>query len=262
MPPVVGILAFTAAFLGFVFGATLIYEKEEILGAVLLIVAVTLVVLPVIWRYGYMINRLGTYLASRPRRAAVIVLTLAVAFILVLAGLVLELSHFGQAPYPSQELGFSLVNGNVLFTSGGSMGWYNSTSNTTEEIQSYTGAMMAFGVLSSGWGTGFFGDEPQLSANTGSPSTVEWEVYNESPNVIMELTDLTSNGVFDEGDTILFKIVPLQEDTVFFLGLVFVYDGDRHSSTEMSFAIHDGKLYSWYSDNLPDRGPWWEPFWN
>jgi len=49
MPPVAPILAFAAAFLGFVFGATLVYEDEEMLGAVLLIVAVTLVVLPVIW---------------------------------------------------------------------------------------------------------------------------------------------------------------------------------------------------------------------
>jgi len=48
-PPVVGILAFVAAFLGFVFGATLIYENEEMLGVVLLIVAVILVVFPVIW---------------------------------------------------------------------------------------------------------------------------------------------------------------------------------------------------------------------
>lgn len=49
MPPVVGMLAFVAAFLGFVFGVTLIYENEEMPGAVLLIVAVTLVVLPIIW---------------------------------------------------------------------------------------------------------------------------------------------------------------------------------------------------------------------
>jgi len=49
IPPVIGALAFAAAFLGFVFGVTLIYENEEMLGAFLLIVAVTLVVLPVIW---------------------------------------------------------------------------------------------------------------------------------------------------------------------------------------------------------------------
>ena len=48
-PPVVSILAFTAAFLCFVFGATSVYENEKILGSVLLIVAVVLVALPVVW---------------------------------------------------------------------------------------------------------------------------------------------------------------------------------------------------------------------
>ncbi len=49
MPPAIGILAFTAAFLCFVFGVTLIYENEKVLGSVLLIVGVALVVLPIIW---------------------------------------------------------------------------------------------------------------------------------------------------------------------------------------------------------------------
>jgi hypothetical protein len=210
-----------------------------------------------------MINRLGAYLASRPRRAAALVLVLAVAFILVLAGLALELSHFGRPPYPSQELGFSLVNGNVLFTQGPTLHLYNSTSNTTEETQPYTGAKMAFGVFTSGWGTGPFGDEPQLSAHTGVPSSWNRSVYV-SPSITMELTDLTSNGAFDQGDTILFKVVPLQENTVFTIGLAFFPPGWEDSPaayTEMSFAIHDGKLYSWLSDNFPTQEPWWEPWW-
>ena len=49
LPPAFRILAIAIAFLSFVFGATLIYENQEMPGAVLLIVAVTLVVLPVIW---------------------------------------------------------------------------------------------------------------------------------------------------------------------------------------------------------------------
>jgi hypothetical protein len=213
-----------------------------------------------------MINKLGSYLASKPKRAAVIVLTLAVAFVLVLAGLALELSHFGRAPYPSQKLGFSLVHGNVLLTEGPSMHWFNETSNTSEEMQTYSGAKMAFGIFSSGWGTGPFGDEPQLSAHTGTPSTWNRQAYV-SPNVTMELTDLTSNGAFDQGDTILFKMVPLQEDTVFTLGLAFFPPGSPWGDspatyTEMSFAIHDGKLYSWYSNNLPTQEQWWEPWWD
>ena len=204
-----------------------------------------------------MINRLDTYLASRPRRAAVIVLTLAVAFILVLSGLVLELSHFGQAPYPSQELGFSLVDGNVLFTQGPTLRWHNETSNTTEPVTPYSGAMGAFGGEGYGWGSFWFGDEPRMSAHTGLPS-IDYLPLGGSIGLDLQITDLTSNGFFDNGDTILFRIATLQEDTEYFIALAFFPQGDTNPScTEMSFAIHNGELYSWYSDNLPAQEPWW-----
>jgi len=209
-----------------------------------------------------MINRLGSYLASKPRRAAVLFLTLSMAFILVFAGLVLELSHFGRAPYPSQELGLSLVDGNVLFSKEYTTHWFNETSNATEPINPYAGADFAFGIVGSGWGTHAFGDDPQLSANTGAPSSMNLSLFV-SPSISAELTDSTSNGAFDRGDSILFRIEPLQEDTVFFMAFAFFPRGDSPSAyTEMSFAIHDGKLYSWLSDNLPTQDPWWEPWWD
>jgi len=49
MPPVIGVLGIVAVVLGILFGATLIYENEEILGVILLIATVALVVLLVIW---------------------------------------------------------------------------------------------------------------------------------------------------------------------------------------------------------------------
>jgi hypothetical protein len=48
-PPIVSILFFTAAFLAFVFGVTLIYDNERTFGAALLVLAVALVVAPIIW---------------------------------------------------------------------------------------------------------------------------------------------------------------------------------------------------------------------
>lgn len=48
-PPTIGMLALAGAFLGFVFGVTFLYEDEEMLGVVVLILAVTFVALPVIW---------------------------------------------------------------------------------------------------------------------------------------------------------------------------------------------------------------------
>ena len=49
LPPVVGLLGAVVVALGIIFGTTLIYENEEILGAILLIATVALVVLVIIW---------------------------------------------------------------------------------------------------------------------------------------------------------------------------------------------------------------------
>ena len=48
-PTVVGVIAFVGAFLALVFGVTLIYDGDAILGAVLLIAATAFVVVPVVW---------------------------------------------------------------------------------------------------------------------------------------------------------------------------------------------------------------------
>ncbi len=48
VPPVIGVLVFVALLLGVVSGVTLIYENEEILGAILIIAPVALVVFLVI----------------------------------------------------------------------------------------------------------------------------------------------------------------------------------------------------------------------
>ena len=48
MPPAIGALAFVGAFLCFIFGTTLFYENEEILGSALLVSAVALIAAPII----------------------------------------------------------------------------------------------------------------------------------------------------------------------------------------------------------------------
>ena len=49
LPPIVGRLGAVAVVLGIIFGTTLIYENEEMLGAILLIATVALVVILIIW---------------------------------------------------------------------------------------------------------------------------------------------------------------------------------------------------------------------
>ena len=213
---------------------------------------------------GFMIDKLGSYLASRPRKTAVLVLTLAVAFILVLAGLALELSHFGEAPYPSEsiDLGFSLVDGNVLLTEQYSYFFENHTSNKRESLCPYAGAKVAFLIERSGIVGLPFGNSSILS--TGVSATMTQRLLDGTFNATIDITDSTGNGAFDAGDTILFRVLfhsaPMPEDTVCTIGLAYFPEGNYASVyTEMSFAIHDGKVYSWLSDNLSTEGPWFGP---
>ena len=206
-----------------------------------------------------MIGRLDSYLTSKPGRSARFVLALAVALTLTLAGLVVKLSDFGKAPYPSQKVGFSLTKDGVMYTSPGFGEWYNSSSEHVP-MAPYKEAWFAFGGPG-GYGSGPLLTDPGLSSGSGTPSTMEWDVWNR-PNITAVLTDQTSNGVFDRNDTILFR-GSMPEDTTFFMALAFFPWGNTSgpwSGVEISFAIHDGKLYSWYSSNLPTLEPWFEPY--
>lgn len=201
-----------------------------------------------------MIDRLGSYLASRPKRTAVLVLTLAVAFVFVLAGLVLELSHFGRAPFPSEKVPIRLVDGYPVLT--WDQTWISGSGGFL--LFNYTGMKIAFRIdLGGGSGTtsGFFGNQSQLS--TGTTATISQRIWTSSyTNVTLAITDSTGDGSFDFNDTILFKIVPLSEDYVYTMGLLFVSDVGNRMTMELSFAIHDGKLYAWNSHYLNTEEPW------
>ena len=204
-----------------------------------------------------MINRLGSYLASRPRKAAVLVLTLTVAFVLVLAGLALELSHFGRAPYPSEAIPLSLVDDKVIYTQETTTVLDGAIPNQSFP---YTGMMIVFQVESQGGSTRMggtdFGNQSQLSTN--STATVHQVLMTGSLlNASIDITDSTGDGSFDSGDTIVFEIVPLWEDMVYTMGLLWIGVHGEKMALEVSFAIHDGKLYGWYSQYLND-GPWYE----
>jgi hypothetical protein len=207
------------------------------------------------WGDGYMINRLGSYLALRPRKAAVLVLTLIVVLVLVLAGWTLQLSHFGRAPYPSEKVPLSLVHDKVTYTQETTTVMDN---ETPSESFPYTGMKIAFRV---DWGMGgwqtatdHFGNQSQLSNN--STTTVHQVEFQGRVNVSIDITDSTGDGSFDRGDTIVFEIVPLLEDTVHTMGLL--WSNGHQMTMEVSFAIHDGKLYAWNSQYLNTEKPWFD----
>jgi hypothetical protein len=211
------------------------------------------------WRYargrdGLMIDRLGTYLASKPKRAAVVVLTLSIVLVLVLAGWALQSLHIGREPYPSQETPLSLENDAVVWDQVGSM-----VVGDASIPFNYSGMMYAFqynfesgGYLRSG---NSFGNQSLLS--TGSMATMHQIIMEGTAvNASMDITDSTGDGSFNTGDRIVFGIEPLSEDTIYTIGLYFLHDLGMSMSMELSFAIHDGKLYSWNSQYLNTEEPW------
>jgi hypothetical protein len=136
-----------------------------------------------------------------------------VAFILVLAGFVLVLTHSGEAPYPSQNVSIHLVDGKVIYTQ-----------ESTNGNIPYTGMKMRFRVAVSGGSTTMpvedFGSQSRLGANI--PATVHVVLMSSSwVNASMDLKDSAGDGAFDEGDSITFELVPLTEDMVFTLGLLW-----------------------------------------
>jgi hypothetical protein len=201
-----------------------------------------------------MINRLGSYLASRPKGAAVLVLALAVAFVLVLAGLALELSHSGLAPYPSEEIPLSLVlvDDKVIYTQHDTFGFQN---ESYVGPYPYTGMKILFRVTYAGTSSTMpvadFGNHSQLSTNISA--TVHQVLMTSSwVDASMNITDSAGDGTFGEGDTIAFDMVPLNADMVFTVGVLWTDGEGGGAMMEVSFVVHDGRLYAWYSQYLND----------
>jgi len=210
-----------------------------------------------------MIDRLVDFLGHKPKSALTIILILAVALALVSAGLALNLTHFGRAPYPSDEIiPFSLVDDKVIYTQDST----NVIGENKTPAQSfpYTGMKMLFQV---DYGNGIerlpvadFGNQSHLSI--GLNAVMHQVLMTTSTlNVSIDITDTTGDGSFDQGDTIVFDIVPLKEGYVFTFGLLWVSMDDHGAMIlEDSFAIDDGKLYAWFSHALDDT-PWYQPYW-
>ncbi len=201
-----------------------------------------------------------SYIGSKPKGTAAIILTLAVALVLVSAGLALALSHFGRAPYPSQKVSLKLVNDEVIYTQDSGTVFEN---ETPAQSFPYTGMKILLQVAySNGYnrmGATDFGNQTRLSGS--SNATVHQVLMTSSSgNVSIDITDSTGDGSFDYGDTIVFEIVPLGEGIVYTMGLL--WNNLEHGGSmamEVSFAVHDGKLYGWFSHVLNDT-PWYEPY--
>jgi hypothetical protein len=196
-----------------------------------------------------MLRRLTEYLGAKPRRAAMIVMTLVVVLILVVAGNLLQLMDVGryfEPPYPSEETSLSLVNNGVrwdnpIMYQGAS---YNKTLFHWRNLGGQVASDYEQAQLSSGSNTTVV-----VTAAQSADLSYWWN---------LSITDSTGDGMPGSGDYIIFTGEPQQSDTVYTIALVYLAgEGGGGLFSEISYAIHDGKFYSWWSDTARTSPPWW-----
>lgn len=171
-----------------------------------------------------------------------LILTFAVALILVLAGLVLVLKPFDSPPYPSDDISILLVDDKIVYTQEGGVGDFP-----------YMGMKMRLRVTSDGMSitmpTAAFGDQSQLG--TGIPASAHQLLMSSSwTNASINVTDSTGDGIFNDGDTIAFELDPIVEDMVFTVGWIWTLGDGSGAIKEFSFVVNDDRLYAWYSQDL------------
>ena len=195
------------------------------------------------------------YPRAKSKKIVIVILTLVAALVLVFAGVALELSLFGESPYPNQTLPMKLVHNGVLYTQPSTFMIQNGTAVTP-----YGWMKILFRAATESTSVGMpvqdFGNASMLKY-AGSSS--EQVLMNSTWTIAtINITEKNGDGGFDEGDTILFELAPLRSDMTFTIGLVWPDHVAGGAVTEFSFVVHHGKLYSWYSNYLGDR--WYWPF--
>lgn len=227
-----------------------------------------------------MIEKIGNFLASDKRRAAKVVLALAVALIIVAAAAVLSAVDLGglfEDPYPSEDTPLTLSVDSVIWT-----GQYNISFDlagggySVSDVLPLEGIGANYSLMRFLWGdgSGWLGgavasESDQLLLSAGSRATVESEVSVFNPGLAGEIvyslviTDVLGDGAFGYGDQIAFKESPattwIAEDTVGTVALVYI--GEHRTYTgfgEYSFALHDRDFYSWGSHELNWEEPWYD----
>lgn len=199
-----------------------------------------------------MLRRLTEYLGAKPKRAAVIVATLVVILILIVGGNLFQLLNVGryfESPYPSETTPLSLVNNGIRWDNP--IMFQGSSYNKTVFHWRDLGGHVAF-------------ESQQAQLSSGSAATVIMTVAQAADLsywVNLSITDSTGDGAPGYGDYITFTGAPQESDTVYTVALAYL-GGVRGGfvGAEYSYAIHDGKFYSWMSDTANTGMPWWYSF--
>ena len=214
-----------------------------------------------------MIEGMGNYLSSKPRRAAMIVLVTAVALIMVLAALMVQVvqsTGVFDPPYPSDNTPLSLADNGITWTRDFIMVVQG---NDGEWGMNYSEYRFFWGFESTsgseGWMSGVADDTDESILSGTANATISTYLgtrtpWFDAPNLTMylDVTDISGDGVFGIGDHMTIRGAPRTEGLVYTVGLAWIGHGTMNE--EYSYAFHEGKFYSWVSNRLPATGPWWE----
>jgi hypothetical protein len=222
------------------------------------------------------IDRMGATIGRTPRRAASIVLVLIVILILLAAVSIgtSGLLKLPKAPYKSEATPLSLKGNAVIWTESCTVRLFGAGGREVSFLPvanpggwglnwSTMKFQITIGDLRTTGGTVVSQSDTQ-KVGSGAPTTVRenvsGEVVNGTPDwFYLLVTDGTGNGTFDYGDSIVFVFPassPIEHDSVYTLALASVQPGYA-VWWEYSFAVHDGRFYSWSSSNFNTQEPWW-----
>jgi hypothetical protein len=204
-----------------------------------------------------MLDRLSKYLGEKPRRAALIVMTLVVVLILVVAGSLFQLLNLGsyfEPPFPSESTPLSLVDDGIYWSNP--IMFETATYNKTAFY--WRNETIGLG------GTPIASDDQQANLSSGSSVTIV-KTIAQAPDlsycVNLTIYDSTGDGKPGSGDYILFTGPPHKSDIVYTIALAYVGGPlGGFAGGEFDYAIHDGKFYSWESDMDNTAPPWWYDF--
>ncbi|MEM4264818.1 MAG: hypothetical protein QW505_03450 [Thermoplasmata archaeon] len=211
-----------------------------------------------------MLKRLNSYVQSNPRNATRILAVLAISLILiafVLVAQAMNISRYFGPPYPNDTDSPLSLNGNSII-------WTQRTTiiyGNPGYGQKYSDIHLAFaypdGVVG---GKAVCNETQEQQLSAGSSATIRYtlvKIIDGNGATVFSLnisvTDVSGDGKWGIEDFIAFEPKPLMEDTTYTIGYAWV-TSNASEYAEFSFAIHDGKSYSWHSETLPTENPWWE----
>jgi len=240
-----------------------------------------------------MFRRLASFAEKKPESAAKVIVVLAVAFLVVVVGVlaaILDVGDLSEPPYPSETTpmswdGDSVVwteTWTVLLTNGGIEIEASDMVDPADLYAEYGGygrnySSMVF-LFSYDWNSGstsvrgdLVNDSQQHELSVGFEVTVNLGViYAQTSGdgvwieYSLEITDMQGNGAFDAGDQIAIKpssgaTTPFRVDAVYTFALVYFGELTLYVGG-YGFAFHDGEFYTWRDSDLNWDQPWWEPW--